>query len=143
MTANRAQRRAMKGKADATAAKLASRCYDFEGGGIVPVTDARAIAALTRAFALMLRCGGKPVALPLSRAEAEGFPRYRNASLSGGVSWLAVGLDRDRRASYALQTAAAAGAGMAHDAARALALARLSELCATSGFPMAAPMGRA
>lgn len=57
-----------------TAAKLASRFYDFQDGGIVPVTDPRAIGALPRAFTLLLRNGGQSLAVPLSEAEAEGFP---------------------------------------------------------------------
>ena len=46
MTMNRAERRAMKHKAGDVAAKLASRCYDFQAAALVPVTDSQAITAL-------------------------------------------------------------------------------------------------
>ena len=74
MTANRAQRRAMKATAQA-AALLASRCYDFQGmGDLVRITAPQSIAALTRALALLLRFGGEPVAVPIAKAEAQGSP---------------------------------------------------------------------
>jgi hypothetical protein len=48
MTVNRAQRRAMKATAQATAAVLAARCYDFHAGGdLVRITAPAAVAALT------------------------------------------------------------------------------------------------
>lgn len=74
MTMNRAQRRAFKHKAQTTAARMAGRCYYFEGPALVHVTDPRAIAALTRAFTISLRFGGKPVALQIGEVEAAGFP---------------------------------------------------------------------
>lgn len=52
---NRAQRRKIRHKAEPIAARLAGRCYDFKGRDLVPLTYACAIAALTRAFALLLR----------------------------------------------------------------------------------------
>ena len=46
MTPNRAQRRAMKANAQAAAALLASRCYDFQGGGdLVRITAPAAVDA--------------------------------------------------------------------------------------------------
>ena len=97
----------------------------------------------TRAFTLLLRFEGKPVAVPLSEAEAMGFPAHKRACLPGGVTWLAVGLDPEMRASYALQSAAGPDRAAAHEAARELALSRLTGLCATPGFPMGPPRGRA
>ena len=140
---NRALRRAAKANAKQTAAVLASRVYDFQGGAVVRVTDGRAIEALTRAFMLLLRFEGRPVAVPLSEAEVMGFPAHKRACLPGGVTWLAVGLDPEMRASYALQSAAGPDRAAAHEAARELALARLTGLCATPGFPMGPPRGRA
>lgn len=140
---NRAQRRAWKRKAEATGAKLASRCYDFQDGAIVPVADPRAIGALARAFTLLLRNGGQSLAVPLSEAEAEGFPAYARNRPQGSVTWLAVGMDAEGRASYALHSAVSEARDMAHDAARSLALSRLAETCATRGFPMTPARGRA
>lgn len=143
MTFNRAQRRAMKMNAKATAAKLAARCYDFHRGVIVPVTDKRAIAVLTRAFTLLLRAGGRPMAVPITEAEALGFPGHEITRLPGGVTCLAVGIDTEGRASYALQSAAGLDRAAAHDAARDRALSRLAGICATPGFPMGEAKGRA
>ena len=139
MTLNRAERRAMKHKAGEVAAKLASRCYDFQAAALVPVTDSQAIVALTRAFTLLLRAGGQPMAVPISAAEAAGFPRWAADRAPGGVTWLAVGMDAERRASYALQSAASPERALARETARALALSRLAGVCATPGFPMGAP----
>lgn len=61
----------------------------------VPVTDPAAIGALTRAFTLLLRFGGDPVAVPIAEAEAAGFPLWRDDVVSGGVAWLAVGIDSE------------------------------------------------
>src|SRR5690606_26378054 len=90
---------------------------------LVPVTDARAIATLTRAFALLLRSGGRPVAVPLSDAAAMAFPRH--ACIPGGVTWLAVGIDLEYRASYVLQSAIGSDPALTHEAARERALSRL------------------
>ena len=144
MTLNRAQRRAFKRQAAATAALLASRCYDYDqGGAVVAVTHPRAVAALARAFTLLLRFGGAPVAVPLSQAEAEGFPRWRANRIPDGVTWLAVGMDLEGRASYALQAASSPAPALAHHAAEARALADLARICATRGFPIGATRGRA
>ncbi|MEI4471505.1 hypothetical protein [Frigidibacter sp. MR17.24] len=143
MMKTRAQRRAMKRKADTVAGILASSCYDFHGGGTVAVTHPVAIAALRRAFALVLRSGGKPVAVPLSEAEAEAFPRYRADRVPGGVTWLAAGLDPEERATYALQSAGSTDRAEAHEVARMLALARLAFTAATPGFPITETRGTA
>jgi hypothetical protein len=136
MTVNRAQRRAMKATAQATAAVLAARCYDFHAGGdLVRITAPAAVAALTRALTLLLCFGGKPVAVPIAGAEARGFPRWRDDVAPGGVTWLAVCMDREGRASYALQTASSPFNGLAHETARERALQNLAKVCATTGFP--------
>ena len=142
MSMNRAQRRRMKAEAQPAAALMAARCYDFHGGGgLVRITKPKAVAALTRAFALLLRFGGKPVAVPIAKVEAMGFPLWRDASTPDGVTWLAVGMDPDGRASYALQTASSPLKALAHDAAREKALGNLTQICATAGFPMGAARG--
>ena len=143
MTMNRAQRRAFKHKAQTTAARMAGRCYDFEGPALVHVTDPRAIAALTRAFTISLRFGGKPVALQIGEVEATGFPRWLADHVPGGVTWLAAGLDTEGRASYSLQSAASEDRIQAHETARDQALARLAGVCSTAGFPMGLTRGRA
>ena len=142
MTANRAQRRAMKATTQAAAALMATRCYDFHAGGdLVRITDPQYIVALTRAFTLLLRFGGTPVAVPIAETEARGFPRWRDDVAPGGVTWLAVGMDRDGRASYALQSASSPLNALAHDAARERALGNLAHICATAGFPMGEARG--
>lgn len=144
MTANRALRRKMRAEAKPAAALMAARCYDFrDGSDLVPVGAPMAVAALTRAFTLLLRNGGKPVAVPIAMAEAQAFPRWYNHAVPGGVTWLAVGMDHDGRASYALQTASSPVLAYAHDAARERALHDLALVCATSGFPAAKSRGQA
>ena len=129
MHTNRAARRARKANAVSIATTLSALCYDFrEDGTAVRVSDAKAVAALKRAFVLMLRADGNPVAVPLSDVEAQAF-------IDGSVTWLAVGLDPDNRGAYALQSAKADSLAVAHDAARALALARLSDVSGSRGFP--------
>jgi hypothetical protein len=135
MRLTRAQRRAMKSKAPATAAVMAACCFDFLKGGTKPVTHPLAVEALTRAFCRMIEAGGKPLAIPVSEAEALGFPERKADHLPGGVTWLAVGLDVQGRGSYALHTAQSDDRPVAHEVARSLALARLAEVCASPGFP--------
>lgn len=143
MTLSRAQRRAYRAKAAATAATLASCCYDFDAGGLVRITRPEAKAALTRALARMLKADCRPLALPLSKAETEAFPRYHGRGLPDGVAWLAVGIDPDGRGTYAMQFATGPDRGLAHDAAREMALARVADLTTTRGFPTTKPKGRA
>ena len=51
MKINRAQRRARKRDAAATAARLVARCYDFgPSGGLVPIESPHARAARLRRF---------------------------------------------------------------------------------------------
>ena len=144
MSPNLAQRRAFNRHASTTAALLASRCYDYrQGGAVVAVTHPSAVAALARAFTLLLRLGGAPVAVPLPEVEAKGFPRWAANRIPDGVTWLAVGMDLEGRASYALQSAASPSLAAAHEAAKTKALAELARLCATRGFPIGHVMGRA
>lgn len=98
------------------------------------VTDPNALGALRRGLTPMLRTGGNPVALPVSKAEAYGFPLHKDRQIPGGKTWLAVGLDRDGRGSYALHSVRAEDGVAAHDVARTLALARLDRLAKTQGF---------
>lgn len=135
MRLTRAQRRAMKSKAPATAAVMAACCFDFLRDGMKPITHPQAVAALTRAFRRMIEAGGKPVAVPVSDAEALGFPERKADHLPGGVTWLAVGLDVQGRGSYALHTAQSDDRPIAHEVARSLALTRLAEVCASPGVP--------
>ncbi|WP_415393155.1 hypothetical protein [Paracoccus sp. SJTW-4] len=142
---NRAQRRILSSNADKTAAKMAAATYDFQSGGLVRVTDRRAIGALQRGFAAMLRARGEPQAIAITPEEAEGFPHHRGHVLPGGVTWLAVGLDAGYRATYALQSARddAGDSKRANETARSLALLRLASLAATGGFPIGETRGTA
>lgn len=133
---NRETRRAMQRNAPAKAATLSKSCHDFQGGALVKVTDPKAIAALCRAFRRMIEAGCKPVALPVTEQEAEGFPRHAANRIEGGVSWLAVGLDPSSRGAYSLQSATSNVRAAAHDAAKEKALANLALICAAPGFPV-------
>ena len=137
MTRNRHQRRAMKRNAAASAAMLARCCFDYDGKAMLPVADPVAIATLERAFTRMLQAGGEPTAVPLSEAEARAFPFHEGEKrlLPGGVTWLAVGVDVSGRAVYSMQCAKDESRALAHEAARALALSRLSASLTQPGFP--------
>ncbi len=143
MSLNRAQRRAMKRKAPAHAALMATCCFDFLKDGVQPITDPQAVAALSRAFRRLIEAGGQPLAVPVTEAEALGFPERQADHLPGAVTWLAVGLDVQGRGSYALHSALSPDRATAHDVARTLALARLAEVCALPGFPEVAKGGAA
>jgi hypothetical protein len=132
---NRETRRALKREAPTYADKLAKSCHDFQGETLVQVTDPKAVAALRRAFRRMIEAGCRPVAVPVSEQEAEGFPCHVANRIEGGVSWLAVGLDPSRRGAYALQSATSNVRAAAHDAAKEKALASLALICAAPGFP--------
>ena len=82
------------------------------------------------------------MAVPIAKAEAQGFPRWSDAFAPDGVTWLAVGMDREDRASYTLQTASSPFNPFAHEAARERALRNLAQICATTGFPMGEARGR-
>lgn len=138
-TPNRAQRRACRAMAGATAAVLARHCYDHHAGQLVQVTHPAAVAALARAFKRMVQADCQPLAVPLSQAEAQAFPRHKPQFVQAGVTWLAVGLDLEGRGSYAMQTAIGPDRAQAHDVARASALADLARLTARRGFPMDKP----
>lgn len=137
MNRNRQERRALKAKASIGAAKLAGCCFDYKGTAMQPVTDPVAIATLTRAFTLMLQAGGLPMAIPITDAETLAFPRFagENRLIAGGVTWLAVGLDVSSRATYSMQSAWDESRALAHEAARAMALAHLYAALSKPGFP--------
>lgn len=137
MTWNRNQRRALKRNAAANAAMLARCCFDYDGAAMLPVTDLLAITTLERAFTRMLQAGGEPMAVPLTEAEARAFPLHEGEKrlLPGGVTWLAVGMDVSGRAAYSMRCAKDANRALAHDAAKAMALARLRASLDMAGFP--------
>lgn len=139
---NREQRRRLAAKAPALARLAAACSFDNGEDGLQPVDRPKAMAALQRAFERMLKAGGQPMAFPLSEAEAEAFPAYHALPVPGAVHALAVGLDVDGRGAYALQSAAGEHRAQAHEVARALALGRLAEICATAGFSPALTLAK-
>lgn len=131
---NREQRRLLAAKAELLARPIARDMMDFDGRKLTPVTDAAAVNALTRAIILMFKSGGEPVAIPISEAEAAGFPRNKRAALTGSKSWLAVGLDVDRQVTFATYSIRGNHTAMAHEVAREMALAQLAHASAVSGY---------
>ena len=119
MTNSRKQLAATRLLAGKAAALLAAKCFDR--AGTEPVIEARAVAALSRAFKRMLLANG-PVVLPISDQEAAAFPGYSRNLRPGSVTWLAAGLAAEGCALYALQTAIAPNRNDAHELARAGAL---------------------
>ena len=81
---------------------------------------------------------GQPMAFPVAEDVASTFPAYRPLPIGGAVHALAVGLDIDGRAAYALQSAAGPQRADVHEMATSLALARLEASCRVSGFLRAA-----
>jgi hypothetical protein len=143
---NRLRRRLLKSEAARLAAQLARSCFDYTPDGqIVRVADRKAVLVLERAFATMLRKGGEPVAIEITREAAEAFPRRRPApdETLGARSWLAVGVDREGRGTYSLRHLKIIGADRSK--AKALAetamLGELEREMARLGFPMGPAMG--
>jgi hypothetical protein len=71
----------------------------------VRVEDYRAVRVLEIAFAAMLRKGGEPVVIEITRDAASAFPRHLAAlnDSVGAKHWLAVGLDHEGRGTYSLR----------------------------------------
>lgn len=138
---NRKTRRMMQAEAETLALSLAATSYDYGASGhLIRVQDARAVAALRQGYAAMLRQGGQPVVIQITKEAARGFPRGGLVpdALAGLVrTWLAVGLDRAGNATYTLQHFGTVG--LSEDEMRDLAEVRLLEKLAVetnrSGFP--------
>jgi hypothetical protein len=135
---NREYRRRLAAKAPALARLAAACCFDSGPAGLRAVIHPKAMSALTRAFERMLKAGGQPMAFPVAEDVASTFPAYRPLPIGGAVHALAVGLDIDGRAAYALQSAAGPQRADVHEMATSLALARLEASCRVSGFLRAA-----
>lgn len=131
---NRTDREALRKSAPAIAARLAAATINLVGSKLVPVSDPLAVGALARAFTLLIRAGGKPVAVPLSRGEVLAFPKSRPLDLPGTVHWLAVGTDGQGLAISTVHSVCGPVKAVAHDLARSRALAAISEFGAFSGL---------
>jgi hypothetical protein len=144
---NRAQRRKMRKAADTVAARFASACYDYTPKGrLVRVTHPRAVALLEKAFAHMLRTGAASHVVKLTQQDGSTFPRgTHNALPYPAPYWLAVGLDREGRGTYALEQIDIRGADAVTERrlAEAQVLARLARHTCYAGFPMPMAEGRA
>jgi hypothetical protein len=77
------------------------------------------------------------MAFPVTDDVAKAFPAFRPLPLAGAVHALAVGLDIDGRAAYALHSAAGPNRANSHNVARSRALTRLADTCRVSGFAWA------
>jgi hypothetical protein len=135
---NRKQRRAAKTVADGAAAQMAAAAFDYTAQGqLVRVTHPKAVAALQRAFALMIEGGCHPIATRIPHSTAETFPR----AIGYGpevASYLAVGLDPEGRGTYSLRAIVTPDAppALADQYNRQAALECLRPLTASRGFPI-------
>lgn len=129
MQANRSAREALKRQAPAIAAHLAADTRVFDGSALVLVSDPLAVGAMFRAFRMMVRAAGQPVALPISRAEALAFPATKARDLPGSVYWLAVGVSASGQAISSVQCVSGPVKAVAHELARTRALAAVADEC--------------
>lgn len=139
---NRNARRRLAAHADTTAALLAASCLGYAQGQAALVQDARAVQALKAAFAKMLRQGGEPLVLQVTEAVAAAFPLQRGGDVmlaKLAKAWLAVGIDREGRATYRLRRLCITGVSAAEerDTAEVVMLAELAKELNTPGFPSA------
>lgn len=130
MQANRSTREALKRQAPAIAARLAADTWVFDGAELVVVADPMAVGALFRAFRMMIRAAGQPVALPISRAEALAFPANNSRDVPGSVYWLAVGVNVSGKATSSVQCVSGPVKAVSHELARTRALAAVADGCA-------------
>jgi len=140
---NRQQRRAVKAVAEGAAEELSRLAYDYTPQGqLVRVTHPKAVAALKRAFLLMIDNGCKPQVTRIAPDTAEAFPRATRPP-EGVSCYLAVGLDPDARGTYSLRniTTPDAPPEVEEQLNRRAALAHLQPLIARRGFPQATGSG--
>ena len=144
---NRQTRRMMQVEAVNLGRKLAASCLDYSpDGGLVRVVDIRAVRVLERAFTLLLWRGCKPLVVQIAAADAAAFPRRDGVpQVAEATPWLAVGMDGQGRANYALRWLWIDGKALADEQgiAELAMLAELSRETARHGFPMDQAMGRA
>ncbi|MCW3780270.1 hypothetical protein [Defluviimonas salinarum] len=134
---NRSQWRRMAAKADQVARTLALCCLDYDRQGqLRAVKDPRAVQALERGFARMMRARGQAQVLRLTVDAASAFPRQPAAQEITGFPWLAVGLDAAASATYCLRYLDVEGRTIP-DRRRAerCMLDELARHCARPGFP--------
>lgn len=130
-------RRPTRQQAKAAAAVMASAVFDRDAaGGIVQITDRRALGLLERAFCQLILRGGEPFAIQISPGEAAAFPGH--APIAGGSYALAVGFDQCQRATFSTAGAAAVCGDRsvdAADAARLIAMIGLQRGLQVTGIP--------
>jgi hypothetical protein len=105
------------------------------GRPVMPVHGEKAVRVLTRALAQLIQTA-QPHCMRLTPDEAMGFPGQDPEALQGGEPWLAVGIDRDGRATYALRyVAPQTGDRMAvRRLVEHFMFRELAVLCAASGL---------
>ncbi len=131
---NREQSRRVSANAPALARLAAACSFDSGPHGLMAVTRPKAMVALTRAFERMVKAGSQPMAFPVGENVTSAVPASRPMPLPGALHALAVGLDIDGRAVYALQSAVGPHRAVAYDVARSSALARLEASCRVPGL---------
>ena len=146
---NRQTRRRLAAHADALSVLWARSCLGY-GRCVRPVLvqDARAVQALESAFSKMLRAGGEPMVVAVSNEVADAFPLQcaGDAVLARlAKAWLAVGIDRDGRATYAMRRLVIGGVSAAEerDLAEVAMLGELAKELNAPGFPAGTSAGRA
>lgn len=145
---NRRDRRILASEGQRLARTVAGQCFDYSpGGGLVRVTDFRAVRVLEVAFAAMFRKGGGPVVIEITKEAASSFPRESAGfeTPPGTKIWLAVGVDQEGRCTYSLRHLEVSGLAPsdAKAFAEAVMLDQLDQETARAGFPIGEPVGRA
>jgi len=126
-------------------AKLAARnSYNFDAlGRTVRITNDRAVAVLTRAYARLFRSGAHCHAERLTQEEAKSFPTNRHLA-EGNHSVLAVGYDIGGNCSYSIRHVKQDRLGEREqwDVATMAAVEDICELSMSDGLPIGPAVGR-
>lgn len=139
---NRNMRRKLAANAEALSALMAASCLGYSrAGALGPIKDAGAGKVLESAFAAMLRQGGDPFVIQIGNEVANGFPfQSRPDGIFAGLAkaWLAVGIDREGRGTYAMRRLVITGVSEAdeRDMAEVAMLGELARELNVPGFPV-------
>lgn len=144
---NRSARRKLAANAEALSVLMAASCLGYsKAGALGRIKDAGATKALEGAFASMLRQGGEPVVIQIGNEVANAFPFQSVPDVifaSLAKAWLAVGIDRAGRGTYAMRRLVIAGSTEAEerDIAEVAMLGELARELNVPGFPVGTTAG--
>lgn len=146
---NRQARRQLAANADTLSVLMAATCLGYAPGKATAlVRNARAVQVLQAAFAKMMRGGGEPQVVQIAKEVADAFPLQRKGDVDFAdlaKAWLAVGIDREGRGTYAMRRLVIRGVSPTEerDIAEVAMLGELARELNMPGFPISTSSRRA